>query len=197
MGGGHYNLFSKLREALLGKHTLQVVDAKWKFRWIHGPSHDYSVGVMVYDLFEKFKCSGCGGVKEERSGRVVKYECECGWFLITSLMDGDVEVSNHLDENHNLSSSAEEVNEVMSSEEPDLPVAVRCMREQNGYPDLESTAIGRSILKEGDELTKVSVAEEVIKEAREEAYNKGFKEATQEATEILLEELEEPQVGGR
>ena len=55
----------------------------------------------------------------------------------------------------------------MSSEEPDLPVAVRCMREQNGYPDLESTAIGRSILEEGDELVRKSDAEETIQQARQ------------------------------
>lgn len=90
-----------------------------------------------------------------------------------------------------------------SEEEPDLPVAVRCMREQNGYPDLESTAIGRSILKPGNELVKKSDAEEDIQEARKtkemhftqvilEAEQRGIVSADQ-AQEIndLREELEE------
>jgi len=85
----------------------------------------------------------------------------------------------------------------MSSEEKDmdLPVAVRCMREQNGYPDLESTAIGISILKPGDGLVEKSDAEEAIKEARKAERQKILKtlrmlqENFQHRVDVALEEF--------
>jgi len=81
----------------------------------------------------------------------------------------------------------------MSSEEiqVDLPVAVRCMREQNGYPDLESTAIGISILKPGDELVKRQDAEAAIAKERSRKYDEGFFEGRQSREEEILNKIKD------
>lgn len=94
------NLLAKLWDTVFGhRHRLKVVDKFWKPQFVRGPV-EHDVEVTIHSLYRKYECEFCGGIKQERSGRVSKCECECGEFCIAHFSDVDEWVSTHLDEEH-------------------------------------------------------------------------------------------------